>query len=247
MDDQELLRYSRQIMLPEIDIAGQEQLRSAHVVIVGLGGLGCPAALYLAGAGVGRLTLIDPDTVDISNLQRQVAHVEKNIGVSKVASAAEHIKRLAPCVELVLHQKTWSSELANTALQDASVILDCTDNLSVRLQINQAAFNAAVPLITAAAIGWEGQISLYDFRNQQGPCYQCLYKHQNGEDLSCAANGVIAPLVGIMGSMQAMEAVKLICGVGETLAKRMLILDGKYMQWRELKLSQRSGCPVCCS
>ncbi len=245
MNDNQLLRYNRQIMLPDIDIAGQEKLLAARVVIVGLGGLGCPAALYLAAAGVGELVLVDHDNVDASNLQRQIAHVEASVGQAKVESAAERIRALNSDTHLQLYTQAWTQDMADHYLPSTTLVLDCTDNLTVRLQLNRQCREQGVALVSGAAIGFEGQVAVFDFRNQARPCYQCLYPTDTGVTLSCAENGVLSPLVGVIGAMQALEAVKLIAGVGESLAGRIQILDAKYMQWRQLQLTPREDCPVC--
>ncbi len=245
MNDDQLLRYSRQIMLPDVDIAGQEALLSAHVVVVGIGGLGCPAALYLAAAGVGKLTLVDNDQVELSNLQRQIAHSSSKLGAAKVDSAAERIQSLNSDVTVHTYPQYWDVELAQTLLDSATLVLDCTDNLATRLALNSQCYASKTPLVSGAAIGLEGQLSVFDFRQRQTPCYQCLYTCDDGEDLTCAANGILAPVVGVIGAMQALEALKLIVGFGQCLNGRLLILDAKYLQWRELQLQKRSDCPVC--
>ncbi len=245
MNDDQLLRYSRQIMLPDVDIDGQEALLCAHVIVVGLGGLGCPAALYLAAAGVGKLTLIDSDRVELSNLQRQIAHTVSALNTSKVESAAERIRTLNAEISIETHAQHWDSLLAGRVLPGATLVLDCTDNLATRLELNRECHRRKIPLVFGAAIGLEGQLSVFDFRQSEAPCYQCLYTHTRGEDLTCAANGILAPVVGVIGSMQALEAIKLIVGFGECLTGRLLILDAKYLQWRELQLQKRSDCPVC--
>ena len=245
MNDGELLRYSRQIMLPEVDIAGQEKLRSAHVAIVGLGGLGSPAALYLAAAGIGTLTLVDFDTVDASNLQRQIVHRDSNVGQLKVDSARTTLLELNP--GLMIH--TISRALDDDDLQDLAeqvdVILDATDNFLVRYAMNSASLKARKPLVSAAAIRFEAQLTTFDPRRADSPCYACLYPAASATDQTCSENGVIAPLVGIVGAFQALEVIKLLAGIGETLVGRLLFFDAKYAEWREFKLSKAPNCPSC--
>ena len=245
MNDDELLRYSRQIMLPELDIAGQEKLRAAHVVIVGLGGLGSPAALYLAAAGIGTLTLVDFDTVDTSNLQRQIVHRDSHIGQLKVDSARTTLLELNPGI--VIH--TISRVLNDTNLRELAegvdVILDATDNFLVRYAMNSASIAARKPLVSAAAIRFEAQLTTFDPRRADSPCYACLYPEASATDQTCSENGVIAPLVGIVGAFQALEVIKLVADIGETLVGRLLFFDAKYAQWREFKLSKAPNCPAC--
>lgn len=248
MNDEQLLRYSRQIMLPEVDVAGQEKLLDATVLIVGLGGLGSPAALYLATAGVGRLILTDHDTVDLSNLQRQIVHTEASIGRAKVDSAASTLAGINPGVAVEgIAEKLHGQALSN-AVARSTVVLDATDNFEVRFELNQACVAAGVPLVSGAAIRWEGQVAVFDPRDSESPCYRCLYTEETDGDngaLNCSENGVIAPLVGIIGTCQAMETLKLITGVGETLTGFVLYFDGKRMEWRRLRLPKDPNCPVC--
>jgi molybdopterin/thiamine biosynthesis adenylyltransferase len=245
MNDEQLLRYSRQIMLPEVDVAGQEKLLDATVLIVGLGGLGSPAALYLAAAGVGRLILCDHDSVDLSNLQRQVVHSQTSIGRPKVDSAADTLRGINPDVTLErIPHKLHGRELEE-AVARSTVVLDATDNFGVRFELNRACVSARVPLVSAAAIRWEGQVALFDSRDPESPCYRCLYAEGDDSALNCSENGVIAPLVGVIGTCQAMETIKLITGVGETLTGHVLYFDGKRMEWRRLRLPKDPSCPVC--
>jgi molybdopterin/thiamine biosynthesis adenylyltransferase len=246
MNDDELLRYSRQIMLPQMDIAGQESLLNANVLIIGLGGLGCPAAMYLASSGVGHLTLADDDDVDLSNLQRQIAHVTDNIGLPKVASAAQAILKINDNVIVTQLNSRLEGKALAQAISSADVVLDCTDNFSTRFAINAEAIQQKVPLVSGAAIRLEGQISVFDSRNQESPCYQCLYQEGDDLQLSCSESGVMAPLVGIIGTLQAMECIKLIAGIGKTLTGRLLFLDAQTMQFREMALKKNPDC-VCCS
>ena len=246
MNDDELLRYSRQIMLPQMDIAGQESLLNANVLIIGLGGLGCPAAMYLASSGVGHLTLADDDDVDLSNLQRQIAHVTDNIGLPKVASAAQAILKINDNVIVTQLNSRLEGKALAQAISSADVVLDCTDNFSTRFAINAEAIQQKVPLVSGAAIRLEGQISVFDSRNQESPCYQCLYQEGDDLQLNCSESGVMAPLVGIIGTLQAMECIKLITGIGKTLTGRLLFLDAQTMQFREMALKKNPDC-VCCS
>ena len=245
MNDDELLRYPRQIMLPQMDIAGQEALLNANVLIIGLGGLGCPAAMYLASSGVGHLTLADDDVVDLSNLQRQIAHVTDNIGLSKVASAAQAIHKLNDNVTVTELNRRLEGEALAEAVSSADVILDCTDNFSTRFAINAQAVKQNVPLVSGAAIRLEGQVSVFDSRIEYSPCYQCLYQEGDDLQLSCSESGVIAPLVGIIGTLQAMECIKLIAGIGKTLTGRLLFLDAQTMQFREMALKKNPDCACC--
>ena len=245
MNDEQLLRYSRHIMLPQMDVAGQQALLDATVLVIGLGGLGCPAAMYLASSGIGHLVLADDDTVDLSNLQRQIAHGTDNIGMSKVASAAESIARLNDTVRVTTLEQRLEGDALDAAVKGADVILDCTDNFSTRFAINAAAVKYKVPLVSGAAIRLEGQVSVFDVRDAGNPCYQCLYQDGDDMQLSCSESGVMAPLVGIIGTLQALEAIKLITGIGSTLTGRLLFLDAQTMQFREMKLKKKPACPCC--
>lgn len=245
MNDEQLLRYSRQIMLPQIDVAGQERLLAAHVLIVGLGGLGSPAALYLAAAGVGRLSLADDDQVDLSNLQRQIVHGHDDLGVAKVRSAARSIGAINPDTTLDLIETRMDGAHLMERVADADLVLDASDNFDTRYQLNDACFGAGVPLVSGAAIRMEGQISVFDPRVEASPCYRCLYPEADDDSaLNCSENGVAAPLVGIIGSMQAMEALKVITGIGDALVGKVLYLDASRMEWQSLNLSRRPGCAV---
>ena len=245
MNDEQLLRYSRQIMLPEFDVAGQSALLDARVLIIGLGGLGSPAALYLAAAGVGRLTLVDHDSVDISNLQRQIIHQQRSLGQAKVHSAAASIKAISPDVQVDTVAAKLDGDALADAVKNADVVLDGTDNFAARYAINAACVAMRTPLVSGAAIRMEGQVCVFDPRLDDSPCYQCLYADASDVALNCAENGVAAPLVGIVGSVQAMEAMKLIAGVGEALIGYVLYLDAKRMEWQKLKLPKNKACAVC--
>lgn len=244
MNDEQLLRYSRQIMLPDVDLDGQDKLLAARVLIIGLGGLGSPVAMYLAAAGVGHLTLVDFDAVDLTNLQRQIVHTTARIGMNKAASAAQSLHELNPGVKIETIEKLLATDELVAQVKLATVVVDCTDNFQTRFAINAACVAAKVPLVSGAAIRLEGQVAVFDARAETSPCYRCLYE-EDSDDLTCAANGVLAPLVGIIGSMQALETIKLICGFGSSLAGRLLLLDARHSQWRELKLPKDHNCPVC--
>jgi len=245
MNDEELLRYSRQIMLPEVDVAGQERLRAAHVAIIGLGGLGSPAAIYLTAAGIGTLTLVDFDTVDTSNLQRQIVHRDSQIGQLKVDSARSTLLELNPGILIhTVHQVLDVHDLKELA-ERVDVIVDATDNFLVRYAMNSASIAAKKPLVSAAAIRFEAQLTTFDPRRTDSPCYACLYPEASATDQTCSENGVIAPLVGIVGAFQALEVIKLLVGIGETLVGRLLFFDAKYAEWREFKLRKAPNCPAC--
>lgn len=245
MNDEQLLRYSRQIMLPEFDIAGQEALLDATALVIGLGGLGSPAALYLAAAGIGALMLVDHDTVDLSNLQRQIIHDQDSLHRAKVDSAGDRIQAINPDTQVrAIAARLEGAELA-AAVAEADVVLDGTDNFAARYAINAACVAANTPLVSGAAIRMEGQIAVFDPRSKDAPCYQCLYADAADIELNCAENGVAAPLVGIVGSVQAMEAMKILANVGDTLAGYVLYLDAKRMEWRKLRLPKNPNCPTC--
>lgn len=245
LNDQELLRYSRQILLPNFDIDGQARLKSARVLIVGAGGLGCPVALYLGAAGVGHLTIVDDDRIELANLQRQIAFDQDSIGASKANELAARVRNINPDIAVA----TIETRLADAELEQqvaaASLVVDCSDNFGTRFALNRASVAAQVPLVSGAAIRGEGQLSVYDPRNAASPCYHCLYPEQGNEELSCSEAGVIGPLVGMIGASQAMEAIKVISGVGKPLVGRLLLLDAWQMDWREMKLARDPDCPVC--
>jgi adenylyltransferase/sulfurtransferase len=242
--DEELLRYSRQILLPEIGIDGQQRLLDASVLVVGCGGLGSPIALYLAAAGVGQLLLADADEVDLSNLQRQIAHGQTDIGRCKAESARDAIVRINPDCQVEALCERLDPERLDILVARVDLVLDATDNFATRFAINRACRNAAVPLVSGAAIRWEGQVSV--FPGQAGtPCYRCLYTEAGADELTCSTTGVIAPLVGIIGSVQALEAIKILTKAGESLAGRLLLFDGLLGQWRSLRLNPDPLCPIC--
>ena len=245
MNDQQLLRYSRQIMLPDVDIEGQEKLLAARVLIVGLGGLGSPVAMYLAAAGVGHLILADFDTVDLSNLQRQIVHTSASVGQAKVESAAETLRKLNPEIEISCLAQQLDADSLAKQIANVTVVVDCCDNFVTRFAVNAACVKYKIPLVSGAAIRLEGQVAVFDARNSQSPCYCCLYDAQSEADASCAANGVLAPLVGVIGSVQALETLKVIIGFGESLVGRVQLFDARQNQWRELKLLKDQSCSVC--
>jgi len=246
MNDDQLLRYSRQILLPGFDHEGQQKLLDAHVLIMGLGGLGSPVAMYLASAGVGKLTLVDFDHVDLSNLQRQIIHNTQSIKQAKVESAATTLAQLNPLVETICVNQKLDQQALQERLSSVDLLVDATDNFSTRFMINRACYNTRTPLVSGAAIRMEGQVSVFDFHNPDSPCYSCLYDEQGEEqDSSCSENGVMAPMVGIIGSLQAMEAIKLLTGYGETLTGKLLITDAMVQDWRSMTFKKDPNCPVC--
>ncbi len=245
MNDQQLLRYSRQIMLPQVDIEGQQKLLAANVLIVGAGGLGSPASIYLAAAGVGQITIYDNDVVDLSNLQRQIAHHTNDIGTDKVISTQNTLKKLNPDVKVIAVKQKLEAESLTKEVKNADVVLDCSDNFSTRFAVNSACVEHKTPLVSGAAIRFEGQIAVFTPGINDSPCYNCLYSDNGEEMINCSSNGVIAPITGIVGSIQAMEAMKLIMGIGKTLMGRLLLLDGLSMQWNEMKLRKNGLCPTC--
>ena len=245
LNDEQLLRYSRQIMLPQFDVAGQEKICAARVLVVGAGGLGCPAAMYLAAAGVGRITLVDNDAVELTNLQRQIAHDTTTLGLAKVDSAAQTLRRLAPECDVIPVNEFLSEDNAAGLVSQVDLVLDCSDNFACRFLLNRHCVAARKPLVSGAAIRLEGQVSVFDMRRDDSPCYRCLYDETGQEDMRCATNGVLAPVVGIIGSIQATEALKLLADVNTTLTGRLLIMDALHMDWRTMKLKKDPQCPQC--
>ncbi len=246
MTDEQLLRYSRQILLPDFGVAGQSRLGESSVLVVGLGGLGSPVAMYLAAAGVGRLLLADFDAVDLSNLQRQIIHTTGRIGQPKVESASGALAALNPEVELIGLTEHLSEERLSELVAEVDLVLDCCDNFATRFAVNAACMRAGVPLVSGAVIRLEGQITAFSGQ-PGGPCYQCLYPLDGEVEETCTANGVLAPVVGIIGSIQATEAIKILTGLGEPLFGRLLLLDAALMQWRSLRLPSDPSCPICSS
>ncbi|MCU7803016.1 MAG: molybdopterin-synthase adenylyltransferase MoeB [Candidatus Thiodiazotropha sp. (ex Lucinoma borealis)] len=244
MNDDQLLRYSRQIMLPSIGIEGQQKLLDARVLIIGLGGLGSPAAMYLAAAGVGTLVLVDFDQVDLTNLQRQIVHTTERIGQLKVESARASLLALNPECKIETISNQLNEEQLVTQVKQADLVLDGTDNFATRFAINKASYTHKTPLVSGAAIRMEGQVSVFTGQSG-GPCYHCLYPDEGEMDETCSANGVLAPLVGVIGSIQAIEAIKQLTGIGKTLDGRLLLMDALQMEWRTLRLMSDPACPIC--
>ena len=246
MNDDQLLRYSRHLLLDDIGIEGQQRLLDAHALVIGAGGLGSPVALYLGTAGVGRLTLVDHDTVDLTNLQRQIAHDRSRVGQPKAESAAQSVRAINPDVQLRPLMRRADAALLDELVAGVDVVLDCCDNFRTRHAVNAACVRHRKPLVSGAAIGFDGQISVYDPRDPDMPCYGCVFPPDVAyEEVACATMGVFAPLVGIIGTMQAAEALKLLAGVGRSLAGRLLMLDGRSMSWDEVRLARQPQCPVC--
>lgn len=245
MNDDQLLRFSRQIMLPQVDVEGQQKLLAAHVLIIGAGGLGSPASMYLTAAGVGKITLYDHDIVDLSNLQRQIAHHTADIGANKAFSTLSTLKNLNPGTAVSAFDKRVEGQELLDAVFNADIVLDCSDNFTTRFAINRACVTHKKPLVSGAAIRFEGQISTFTPGRDNSPCYNCLYSDTGEELQNCATNGVIAPITGIIGSLQALEALKLIAGIGKTLTGRLLLIDGLTMEWTEMKLRKNPNCPTC--
>jgi molybdopterin/thiamine biosynthesis adenylyltransferase len=246
VDDAQLLRYSRHILLDELGDVGQQRLLDSHAVILGAGGLGSPVALYLAASGVGRLTLVDDDTVDLTNLQRQIAHTTARVGQPKVTSAREAMLALNPLVEVYTVQQRADEAALMHLVADADVVIDCCDNFATRHAVNRACVQHAVPLVSGAVIRLDGQLTTYDTRDAASPCYACLFPpDQAPEEVRCSTMGVLAPLVGVIGTLQATEAVKLLAGVGRSLAGRLQLLDGRSLEWTEMRLRRQADCPVC--
>lgn len=245
LTDRQLLRYSRQILLSGFDIAGQEKVQAARVLIVGLGGLGSPAALYLAAAGVGSMTLADGDEIELSNLQRQIAHEEADTGHNKARSVAARIAALNSGVEVTVVPRKLDASAMVELCANADLALDCSDNYPARYHLNRACIAAGIPMVCAAAVGGEGQLAVLD-PHKGGACYRCLYPREGGDTaLSCSESGVLAPVVGVFGSLQAMEALKLISGYGEPLREALLVMDLASMVVQRLKISPRGDCPDC--
>lgn len=246
MDDSQLLRYSRHLLLDDIGIGGQQKLLAAHALILGAGGLGSPVALYLASAGIGRLTLIDDDSVDLTNLQRQIMHTEAGIGQSKVDSARRAIGALNPQVQVHAIARRADPRLLDEQVARADVVLDCGDNYASRHALNTACVRHGRPLVSGAAIGFDGQVSVYDPRRADSPCYACVFPpEQAAPEVQCATMGVLAPLVGVVGSLQAAEAIKLLCGIGQPLVGRLLMIDARRMEFTTIQLRRQPGCSVC--
>lgn len=246
MNDDQLLRYSRHILLPQLGIEGQEKFRNAHALIVGAGGLGSPVALYLASAGVGELTICDNDAVDLTNLQRQIVHRQDAIGTAKAESAQRTLATINPEARVNALTERIAGARLDQLVAASDIVLDCSDNFATRHAINRACVAHRKPLVSGAAMRFDGQISVFDLRDAQAPCYYCLFpEHGDNEDMPCAVMGVFAPLTGIIGAMQAAEALKLIAGIGTSLSGRLLLLDALTMEWRTLQLARDPACAVC--
>jgi len=246
MNDDQLLRYSRHILLDDIGVEGQQRILGAHALVIGAGGLGSPVALYLGTAGVGTLTLVDDDRVDLTNLQRQIAHRMARVGQPKAASAAQSVREINPEVEVVALAERAGAAALDALVARADVVVDCSDNFATRHAVNAACVAHRRPLVSGAAIGFDGQVSVYDTRRPEAPCYACLFPPDTVfEEARCATMGVFAPLVGIVGAMQAAEALKLLAGVGTSLAGRLQMLDARAMEWHEVRVQRQPGCPVC--
>jgi molybdopterin/thiamine biosynthesis adenylyltransferase len=246
MNDQQLLRYSRHILLDDIGIEGQQRLLDAHALVIGAGGLGSPVALYLASAGIGTITLVDDDAVDLTNLQRQIMHTTGRIGQPKALSGKAALAEINPDVKVVaLVERADAARLAKLVAA-ADVVLDCTDNFTTRHAINRACVAAKVPLVSGAAIRFDGQVSVFDARDANAPCYACLFPPDGQfDEINCATMGVFAPLVGIIGAMQAAEALKLVAGIGVSLAGRLLLFDGRHAEWTSIGVARDPACKVC--
>ena len=246
MNDNQLLRYSRHVLLDEIGIEGQQRLLASHALVIGAGGLGSPVLLYLGSAGVGRITVVDPDTVDTTNLQRQIVHSLATVGTPKAESAVARIASLNPDVDVRALVQRADAALLDELVPQADVVLDCSDNFATRHAVNAACVRHGKPLVSGAAIGFDGQVSVYDSRRAGAPCYACLFPPSAAhQDVACATMGVFAPLVGLIGSVQAAEALKLLVGTGEPLAGRLLMLDARHMRWDEVAFARQPGCEVC--
>jgi molybdopterin-synthase adenylyltransferase len=246
MNDQQLLRYSRHILLDEVGIEGQQRLRAAHALIVGAGGLGCPAALYLAASGIGKLTLADPDQVDLTNLQRQILYRTDSVGTPKVEAARATLAALNPDVTIVPLQRKVEAKDLQSLLRDVDVVLDCSDNFATRHALNRACIETKKPLVSGAAIRFDAQIMVFDLREKTSPCYACVFPEDGEvEEMQCSTMGVFAPLTGAVGALQAMEAAKLLIGAGETLSGRLLLLDAKRSEWRTVRVKRDPACAAC--
>lgn len=246
MQDEELLRYSRHILLDDIGIEGQTRILQGHALIIGAGGLGSPAAMYLACSGIGQITLVDDDSVELTNLQRQIAHTTASVGQPKVASAKESLLALNPHVQVNALAVRADAALLDTLVAQADVVLDCCDNFATRQAVNAACVKHRKPLVSGAAIQMDGQITVYDPRDPTSPCYACVFPPDHTlEETRCATMGVFAPLVGIIGAMQAAEALKILASIGQSLTGRLLMLDGRSMEWTQVRMPRKAGCLVC--
>jgi molybdopterin/thiamine biosynthesis adenylyltransferase len=246
VNDDQLLRYSRHILLDEVGIEGQQRLVDSHVLVVGAGGLGSPVAMYLAASGVGHITIADHDAVDLTNLQRQIAHTTARVGYPKVESASQAMLALNPEVRVTALAHKLDAVQLNALAPTVQVVVDCCDNFETRQAVNAACVKHKVPLVSGAAIRMDGQLAVYDTRDDKSPCYACIFPPDHApEEVLCSTMGVLAPLVGVIGTMQAMETVKLITGMGSRLTGRLQMLDGRGMEWHEVRLQRNAACPVC--
>lgn len=245
MDDQQLLRYCRQIMLTPLDYSGQERLLASSALIIGMGGLGSPVAMYLAAAGVGRLVIVDDDVVELSNLQRQIIHRNASLGRPKVESARDTLQQINPEIHIETIHRRLSHEQLAAIVAGVDLVLDCSDNFDTRFALNEACMQAGKPLVSGAVIRMEGQVTVFDPRRPDSPCYRCLYPNSDELGLRCSESGVLAPIPGIIGTIQATEAIKLLANMGEPLVGRLMMLDAMTMEWRTLRLKKDPHCPVC--
>ncbi len=245
MKDEELLRYSKQIMLPQIDIEGQQKIVDSTVLIIGMGGLGSPSALYLAAAGIGHIIIADFDQVELSNLQRQIIHHTSDIGDDKVNSAKKKLLELNPNIKVTIANEIVHTDNLSSLIKDVDIVLDGTDNFESRFEINKVCVEFQTPLVSAAVIRLEGQISVFKGYEKDKPCYRCLYSEEGGENESCIENGVLAPVAGLVGTIQALQAIKVLLGLGEQLCGTLLLVDGLDLSFRKVKVSKDKQCPVC--
>ena len=246
MNDEQLLRYSRHLLLEEIDVTGQEKLLGSHALVIGAGGLGSAAAPYLAAAGVGHITLIDHDEVELTNLQRQIMHAESSVGKSKVASGKAFLQRLNSSIQIETIQAKATASLLDELLPSVDIVLDCTDNFSTRHMINAACVQHQTPLVSGSALKLDGQLSVFDPRNANSPCYACIFSpDEEFEEVSCATMGIFSPLVGIIGAMQAAQALQVLIGFGEPLVGRLMLWNGRTTQIDEIRISRNTECSVC--
>ena len=245
MDDKQLLRYSRHILLPQVGFEGQQRLLEARVFLIGLGGLGSPVAMYLAASGVGHLVIVDHDRVELSNLQRQIVHTTNTIGIDKAASAKQALQALNPDVQVTTFNKVLEADALTEQVRLADVVVDASDNFATRFGLNRICVEQKKPLVSGAAIRMEGQVTTFRADQPASPCYRCLYKDMDELAETCSETGILAPVTGIIGSIQATEVLKVLTGVGQTLTGRLLLLDAQTMEWREVRLRKDPDCPVC--
>jgi molybdopterin/thiamine biosynthesis adenylyltransferase len=246
MRDEQLLRYSRHILLEEWGVEGQERVANSHALVVGAGGLGSPVAMYLASAGLGHITLVDHDAVDVTNLQRQIAHTEARVGQLKVDSLKTALQQINPEVQIAVHAVKADATGLNAWVAQADVVLDCTDNFATRHAINLACVTHRKPLVSGSALRFDGQVAVYDVQQTNAPCYACVFPPtQDFEETRCATMGVLAPLVGVIGSLQATEALKILSGMGSTLHGQLMMFNAKHMEWQTLQTQRHIDCPVC--